>query len=81
MQNNATLPPSRATCNVQLVNVHYNARNELCATLTDEHIAVECEDVLFLDFVDEAAKFATYMEWRQRALMGEAGYTITTAAT
>jgi hypothetical protein len=82
MQNttqNATLPPAANTCNVQLVNVYINSKQELCATLTDGYIAVQCEDVLYLDFVDADAMFATYMEWRQLALLREDGYTFVAA--
>lgn len=76
---NATLPPNVNTSNVQLVNVYTNSAQELCATLTDGNIAVECEDVLYLDFPDRAALFNTYMEWRFQALMRKPGYKFVTA--
>ena len=59
---------------VKLTNVYVNAQSELCATLTDGTAAVRCEDVLFLDFVDDAAMCATYEEWKQLADAGEEGY-------
>jgi hypothetical protein len=61
---------------IKLVNVHKNDKNELCATLTDDYIAVECEDVLYLDFVDQQAMRDTYHEWRQLALCSVEGYKI-----
>ena len=76
---NATLPPSVHTTTIKLVNVHVNSKQELCATLTDGYIAVQCEDVLFLDFADADAKFATYMEWRLLAMQNEEGYTFVAA--
>ena len=59
---------------VKLVNVHYNRNNELCATLTDGAVAVHCEDVLYLDFVDYDAMCAVYAEWCELADAGETGY-------
>jgi hypothetical protein len=59
---------------IKLVNVHTNNKNELCATLTDGAIAVQCEDVLYLDFVDEQAMHDTYDEWCELANAGEDGY-------
>lgn len=59
---------------VKLVDVNYNAQNELCATLTDGTKAVRCEDVLYLDFVDYDAMCAVYEEWCELADAGELGY-------
>lgn len=59
---------------VKLVDVAYNYNSELCATLTDGVVAVRCEDVLYLDFVDYAAMCAVYEEWRELADAGEDGY-------
>ena len=59
---------------VKLVNVHINSKSELCATLTNGVIAVQCEDVLYLDFVDYAAMCAVYEEWCELADAGEDGY-------
>jgi hypothetical protein len=59
---------------VKLVNVAHNAQNELCATLTDGTVAVRCDDVLFLDFVDNAAMCAVYEEWCELATANELGY-------
>lgn len=59
---------------VKLVDVAYNSKSELCATLTDGVVAVRCEDVLYLDFVDYAAMCAVYEEWRELADAGEDGY-------
>jgi len=59
---------------IKLTDVAYNAQNELCATLTNGTVAVRCDDVLFLDFVDEAAKCAVYEEWCELATANELGY-------
>lgn len=64
---------------IKLVNVHYNAQNELCATLTNSVVAVQCEDVLYLDFVDDAAMQAVYEEWCELAQANEEGYTFIAA--
>jgi hypothetical protein len=64
---------------VKLVNVHYNNKNELCATLTNTVKAVQCEDVLYLDFVDYAAMCAVYEEWCELAAASEEGYTFVAA--
>jgi hypothetical protein len=59
---------------VKLTNVAYNAQNELCATLTNGTVAVRCDDVLYLDFVNYAAMCAVYTEWCELATANEAGY-------
>ena len=64
---------------VKLVNVYINSAQELCATLTNSTVAVQCEDVLYVDFVDDAAMCATYEEWKQLATEGEVGYTFVAA--
>ena len=64
---------------VKLVNVYVNSAHELCATLTNNTVAVQCEDVLYIDFVDYAAMCATYEEWKQLAQAGEEGYTFVAA--
>jgi hypothetical protein len=64
---------------VKLVNVYTNTKQELCATLTDGNIAVECEDVLYIDFVDYDAMAATYEEWCELAEAGEDGYNFVAA--
>ena len=64
---------------VKLVNVYTNAQQELCATLTDGAVAVECEDVLYVDFVDYDAMCATYNEWVELAKTGELGYNFVAA--
>jgi len=64
---------------VKLVNVYINSAQELCATLTNSKVAVQCEDVLFLDFVDYAAMCATYSKWVKLAQAGEEGYTFVAA--
>lgn len=46
----------------------------LCATLSNTVKAVTCEDVLYLDFVDDAAMQATFEEWCELADAGEDGY-------
>jgi hypothetical protein len=64
---------------VKLVNVFVNSKQELCATLTNSIKAVQCEDVLYLDFVDYDAMCAVYNEWCELAEAGEEGYTFVTA--
>ena len=59
---------------VKLVDVAYNYKSELCATLTDGVVAVRCEDVLYLDFVDYDAMCAVYEEWCELADANEDGY-------
>ena len=59
---------------VKLTDVAHNVQNELCATLTNGRVAVRCDDVLYLDFVDDAAMQAVYAEWRELADAGEEGY-------
>jgi hypothetical protein len=59
---------------VELVDVEYNYKSELCATLTNGVKAVRCEDVLYLDFVSYAAMCAVYEEWCELADAGEDGY-------
>jgi len=64
---------------VKLVNVYINSAQEVCATLTDSNVAVQCEDVLYLDFVSYDAMCAVYEEWKQLAAEGEEGYTFVAA--
>lgn len=67
---------------VKLVNVHYafiDGAQMLCATLTDGVKAVQCEDVLYLDFVSYDAMCAVYEEWCELADAGEDGYTFVAA--
>ncbi len=59
---------------VKLVNVYVNSKSELCATLTNGTKAVQCEDVLYVDFVDYDAMCAVYEEWCELADEGELGY-------
>jgi hypothetical protein len=67
------------TNTVKLVNVYVNSKQELCATLTNSIKAVQCEDVLFLDFVDYDVMCAVYEEWCELAEAGEEGYTFVAA--
>ena len=60
---------------VKLVDVYVNSAQELCATLTDGTVAVQCEDVLYVDFADYDAMCATYSEWVELANANEVGYT------
>jgi hypothetical protein len=59
---------------LKLVDVFVNHKSELCATLTDGTVAVRCDDVLDLDFVDYAAMRAEFEDWCAAAEAGEDGY-------
>jgi len=64
---------------VTLTNIYVNSKSELCATLTNSVVAVQCEDVLYLDFVNYDAMCAVYEEWCELAQAGEEGYTFVAA--
>jgi hypothetical protein len=59
---------------IKLCDVYVNHRSELCATLSDGVRAVECKDVLYVDYVDQAAMQSDFDLWCAEAEAGEIGY-------